>query len=144
MFSVHHKEYDHKIKETKGKHFIWDAIRKKWIQITPEEWVRQNFIQYLIIEKGYPKESIAVEKQIITHENKSRFDIVVYDNKMQPWMIVECKNQNIPLDDKVVQQILNYQSIVQCKYLIVTNGNAVAGWQISDGTKVITELPDYC
>jgi hypothetical protein len=144
MFQITYSHYDHKVKEEKGKHFIWDGIRKKWIQLTPEEWVRQNFIQYLIQDKNYPKAKIAVEKQIITHENKSRFDIVIYDEKMKPWMIVECKNQNISLDDKVIQQILNYQSIVQCKYLIVTNGNEVAGWKINECSEVITEMPKYC
>ncbi len=143
MFHINYSTYNPKIKKVKDKAFIWDDIRKKWIQLTPEEWVRQNFIQYLIQEKKYPKDRIAVEKQIITHENKSRFDIVVYDKNTKPWMIIECKNLLIELDNKVIQQILNYQSIIQCKYLIVTNGNDAFVWDTIKNKKVEKNIPEY-
>jgi type I site-specific restriction endonuclease len=143
MFSVAYSQYDFKIKEVAAQPYIFDSIRKKWIVLTPEEWVRQNFIQYLIVEKNYPKNNIAVEKKIKTFETNSRFDIVVYDDQQKPLLIVECKNQKIPLDKAVVQQVLNYQSIIQSKYLIVTNGDIVVGWLLGEAVQQLKEIPFF-
>lgn len=128
MFSITYQTYPHQIKNMKDKNYIFDVIRKKWLMLTPEEWVRQNFLHYLITDKDYPRQSIAVEKEIMTFENKKRFDIVVYDEGMQPFLIVECKSQKIALTELVVQQVLNYNSVLQTKYIIITNGNFVVVW----------------
>lgn len=119
-----HIEYPHhpfRIKEENNTHLIFDEIRKKWIVLTPEEWVRQNFIQYLLQVKKYPSSVIAVEKEIKLGELKKRCDIVVY-KEHQPWMIIECKEQTIPLNDAVIQQVLRYNISLKVEILVVTNG----------------------
>jgi hypothetical protein len=143
MFSIEYKDYGFKIKKINDTAFIFDSIRRKWVVLTPEEWVRQNFIRYLITDLGYPKTVLAVEKQITTFENKSRFDIVVYSTALQPFMIIECKQQKVELNDSVLKQVLNYQATVQCKYIMVTNGDWVAGWDLSDPVKPLEKIPFY-
>jgi hypothetical protein len=143
MFSITYSTYDFKIKEVAAQPYIFDIIRKKWLVLTPEEWVRQNFIQYLMVEKKYPKNNIAVEKRIKTFETNSRFDIVVYDDQQKPLLIIECKNRKIQLDDAVVQQVLNYQSIIQSKYLLVTNGDFVVGWLLGNIVQQLKEIPFF-
>ncbi len=143
MFTIAYSDYNFKIKEVATQPYIFDSIRKKWVVLTPEEWVRQNFIQYLIVEKKYPKNNIAVEKKVKTFETNSRFDLVVYDDEQKPLLIVECKSQKIQLDQAVVQQVLNYQSIIQSKYLMVTNGDLVVGWLLGEKVQQLKEIPLY-
>ena len=131
-----------KIKEEKGKEFIFDPLRKKWIVLTPEEWVRQNFVQYLLQVKNYPASLIAIEKEIKLGELKKRFDILVYDNNHQPWMMIECKAAAIKLDGKVLEQILRYNISVPVRYLVVTNGADCFGWIRLDGKlNLIPDIP---
>ena len=129
MVVINYPEPDFRIKKENGKEFIFDALRKKWIMLTPEEWVRQNFVQYLLQEKKYPASLIAMEKEIRLGELKKRFDILVYDNNHQPWMMIECKAATIKLDDAVLQQILRYNITIPVPYIIITNGNLTYGWQ---------------
>jgi hypothetical protein len=113
----------YKIKTENNNDFIYDTIRRGWFLLTPEEWVRQNIIQYLTTIKKYPPKLIAIEKEIKVGELKKRFDIVIYKDD-NPWMIVECKQMDIKLDEKTLQQILTYQSKVQAVFLAITNGNS--------------------
>ena len=87
---INYPEPAFRIKTGNGKDFIFDLLRKKWVVLTPEEWVRQNFIQYLLQVKNYSAALIAIEKEIKLGELKKRFDILVYDSKHQPWMMIEC------------------------------------------------------
>jgi len=123
VINIAYPKFDFKIKQRDNKEIIYDEIRHSWIVLTPEEWVRQNFIQYLIQTKKYPASLIAVEKEIAVGELRKRFDLVIYKNA-QPWMIVECKQMDIKLDEKTLQQILTYQSKVQAVFLAITNGNS--------------------
>lgn len=91
--------------------------------LTPEEWVRQNFLLYLTETLSYPASLIAVEKQLMLGDVKKRFDIVVYGKDMKPFMIVECKEMNVPLTESVLQQVLRYNINIQAEYLIITNGS---------------------
>lgn len=100
MIKIEYPPYQPKIKTENGKEFIFDEFRKRWILLTPEEWVRQNFLQYLTQTKKYPASLIAIEKEIKLGELKKRFDLVVYDRNSKPWMIVECKEMNVALDKK--------------------------------------------
>ena len=132
-----------KIKEEQWGTYIRDSIRRKWILLTPEEWVRQNFIAYMIQEKNYPAEVIAVEKTIRIGEMKKRFDIVVFKN-MQPWIIVECKEPDVPLTTEVFEQLSHYNMRLSGSYLIITNGNYTKGWQVNTGIfQEINHLPDW-
>lgn len=138
MIKIEYPAYEPKIKEAAGKELIFDETRKKWVSLTPEEWVRQNFLQYLIQVKKYPASLIAVEKEIAVTDTKKRFDIVVYDKNHQPFMIIECKEMNVALDEKTLQQALRYNINLQVKYIIITNGSYCFGFSTEGGR--ITEL----
>ena len=133
MFAIHYPEPAFRIKKEKEKDYIFDTLRKKWLLLTPEEWVRQNFIQYLVQVKQYPSSLIAQEKQISVGELSKRFDILVYDQHHQPRLLVECKAPSVPLSDEVVHQMLRYHSRLQAVVLVVTNGEWTAAWQKEGG-----------
>jgi hypothetical protein len=144
MININYPEPGFRIKKESNKEFIFDTLRKKWLLLTPEEWVRQNFVQYLIIEKKYPATIIAMEKEIQLGELKKRFDVVVYDSNHQPWMMIECKAAEIKLDETVLQQILRYNISMPVPFIIITNGNLTYGWQKKDNDlHLIQELPDW-
>ena len=135
--------YQPQIKKEQGKEFIFDSNRRQWVRLTPEEWVRQNFMNYLILEKKYPSSLIAIEKEIKVGEMRKRFDIVVYKDS-KPWLIVECKEMNTALNEKVVQQIITYNISLQVPYLIITNGKETLGLIVNDeGFASIQSLPIY-
>jgi hypothetical protein len=110
------------IKATNGKEYIFCIIRKRWFIITPEEWVRQNFLLFLIHELLYPASLIAVEKQLQLAEVKKRFDIIIYKDAI-PYIIIECKEMNVPLSESTLHQVLNYNTSIQASIMIITNGN---------------------
>lgn len=133
-----------RIKKEEGRDYIFDSLRKKWIILTPEEWVRQNFVQYLLQVKDYPATLIAVEKEIKLGELKKRFDVLVYDCEHQPWMMIECKAAEIKLDEKVLEQVLRYNISMPVHYLIVTNGEGCFGWVRQNGhLDLIHEIPSH-
>ena len=144
MLSIAYPEPGFQIKKEANKPFIFDSLRKRWLLLTPEEWVRQNFVQYLIQVKKYPAALIAMEKIIKLGELKKRFDILVYDKTHKPWMMIECKSPAIKLDDAVLQQLLRYHISVPTGYLIITNGEISYGWQKElQDLKLIQELPEW-
>jgi hypothetical protein len=129
MIKIYYPQYTFKIKEeTTGKEFIFDELRKLWVRLTPEEWVRQNFVQYLIQVKKYPSSYIALERRIKLGELNKRFDLLVFNSAAKPWMMIECKATNIALDKTVIWQILHYNIAVPVKYLIITNGEHCFGY----------------
>jgi hypothetical protein len=133
MVKIDYPNYTPSIKTDNNKEYIFDAIRKQWILLTPEEWVRQNFLQYLIQVKKYPSSLIAVEKEIIVNGLKKRFDIVVYDTNIQPWMLIECKEMEVPLNEKVINQALQYNSVLQAVYAVITNGTTCYVFKLEKG-----------
>ena len=142
MVTINYPEPDFRIKKEAGKEFIFDALRKKWLLLTPEEWVRQNFVQYLIRVKNYPATLIALEKEIQLGELKKRFDVLIYDTAHQPWMMIECKAAEVKLDDAVLQQALRYNISVPVLFIIITNGNLTYGWQRNNNElNLIEEIP---
>ncbi|MPQ45912.1 restriction endonuclease subunit R [Marinifilum sp. N1E240] len=114
--------YSFKIKSELQRKLIFDSIRKKYIVLTPEEWVRQNFIRYLIEEKGYPASLIAVEKKVDVNLLPQRSDIVLYNSKANPVMIVECKSVKIKITQDVFNQVARYNMKLRVPFLVVTNG----------------------
>ena len=144
MVVINYPEPDFRIKKEDGKEFIFDALRKKWLLLTPEEWVRQNFVQYLIKAKNYPSSLIALEKEIQLGELKKRFDILVYDHDHQPWMMIECKAAEVKLDDAVLQQVLRYNISVPVQFIVITNGSFTHACQKqSNGLQTIHEIPAW-
>lgn len=122
---------------------IWDKIRKRFVTLSLEEWVRQNFIAYLTKTKSYPAPLMAIEKEIRLGELKKRCDIVVYKDS-RPWMIIECKEPQVRLDEKVLRQILGYNMTLQVPYLVLTNGETTHGLRRTGGTpEFLTQIPDY-
>jgi len=143
MLSIHFPEPGFKIKTVEGKEQIFDPIRKRWVRLTNEEWVRQNFINYLIRIKNYPASLISIEKEIVLNEVRKRYDIAVYKNE-KPWLLVECKEMNVPLTENVLHQLLRYNAHVLAAYLVVTNGKQSFGWNIRDRNFVeIDVLPEW-
>lgn len=142
MIDVQFPTPDFKIKKEGEKRYIFDAIRKMWLLLTEEEWVRQNFVAYLIKTMNYPSSIIALEKEIILHDLKKRFDILVYDREHKPWMMVECKAPSVALSEDVLQQVLRYNISVPVKFIVITNGENTMGWEKSnDGLKLMTAMP---
>jgi len=142
MIKINYPSYQPKIKKEKGKEFIFDEVRKRWIMLTPEEWVRQNFLQYLIHVKKYPASLIAIEREIKLADLKKRFDIVVYDKSSQPWMIIECKEMNVDLSKQVLDQVLRYNITMQVPFLVITNGIYCMAFQcVNNQLKELAELP---
>jgi hypothetical protein len=125
MIKIYYPTHSFKIREPeRKKEEIWDELRKLWVRLTPEEWVRQNFVQYLIQVKNYPASYIAVERRMKLGELNKRFDLLVFDKTALPWMLVECKGTDIKLDSRVVWQALRYNMAIPVKYLVLTNGEA--------------------
>jgi hypothetical protein len=143
MIKIEFPTHSYKIKSETGKDVIFDECRKQWMQLTPEEWVRQNFLQYLIQTKRYPSSLIAVEREILLGDLRKRCDIVVFKNA-KPWMIIECKEMNAVLNEAVIKQILTYNISLQVSYLVITNGTSTFGLRL-EGEQFtwIDELPPF-
>lgn len=129
-----------KVKNNHGQTKIFDPIRKKWFVLTPEEWVRQHVLNYLIEVKKYPASLISVEKEISLNGLKKRYDIVIYKKDLNPFLIVECKAPFVNLDITTIEQAQRYNLIVKGNYLMITNGISDL---ILDTENKNTNLPDY-
>lgn len=115
-------KYNFKLKNSENKVLIFDNLRKKYFVLTPEEWVRQHYVQYLIQEKQYPVSLIALEKQLVINNRRKRTDILIFDNLGNPDIIVECKAPSIKITQDTFDQIARYNLKLKANYLIVTNG----------------------
>ena len=143
MIVLPYPSYPFKIKAINGKDQIFDPFRKIWVIITPEEWVRQNLLQYLVQTLHYPSSLIAVEKEIKLGELSKRFDIVVYKNE-SPWMIIECKEAKVSINEKTMGQILQYQQVLTAQYLFMSNGHETMGAKIASGKlQAMQNFPEY-
>ena len=114
--------YEHRVKKEGGKNMILDLIRRKYVALTPEEWVRQHFVHYLINEFKYPKSLFRVESGLKYNNMHKRSDIVIHDRQGKAWMLIECKSPDIKLTQKAFNQIAVYNMTIGAKYLAVTNG----------------------
>jgi len=133
-----------KWKESNGQRLVFDPIRKKWLVLTPEEWVRQHVLQYLLVVKGYPQAYIAVEKNMQLGELKKRFDLLVYNQEHKPWLMVECKAMDIQLSEAVLHQILRYNLAIPVSYLVITNGAEAMIYHRAEGRlSVLADFPEY-
>ncbi|MBB4037765.1 hypothetical protein GGR21_003686 [Dysgonomonas hofstadii] len=110
------------VKKMNGKLTVFDPLRRKFVALTPEEWVRQHFVNYLLTEKHYPQSLIANEIQINLNNLKRRCDSVVYDRSLTPMVIVEYKAPDVTITQDVFDQIVRYNIVLKVKYLIVSNG----------------------
>ena len=139
-------DYKFRTKSEEGKTWIFDAIRKKFVVLTPEEWVRQNFIAYLNEEKKYPVSLMAVEKQIMVSGKQRRFDLVVYNRNGQPNLIVEFKAPSVKITQEAFDQVVRYNMVLKVKNVIVSNGLQHFACEIdykNNSYRYLQEIPGF-
>jgi hypothetical protein len=122
MQPLNFSTYNFRFKNSENKVAIFDEIRKKFIILTPEEWVRQHVVQFLLQEKNYPKSYINVEKLIKISDLNKRYDIVVYQPNGELFLLIECKAPDVKISQQTFDQIARYNLVLKAKYLMVTNG----------------------
>lgn len=115
-------QYSFRIKDKLDKKLIFDGFRKRWVALTPEEWVRQNFVRYLTEEKHYPASLVAIERSLRMNQRDFRTDIVLFSKSGNPLIVVECKAPEVKISQQVFDQIARYNLDLRVSYLIVTNG----------------------
>lgn len=144
MLQVAFDTYDFRYRKSEAKEQLFDELRKKWVRLTPEEWVRQNWVHYLIATCNYPSALIGIEKTIIVGGLEKRFDLLVYNKEHLPWILIECKSPYVILDTKVIDQLLHYHQRLPAQFLMITNGNYSYLWKKEDGHLVEQKnLPDW-
>ena len=131
-------------RETAGSGMqVWDSIRKQWLTLTPEEHVRQSLIAFLTEGCGVPRGLVSLEKGLQYDRRKKRYDLLVYDRGGKPFILCECKEPRVPIDDAVVQQISLYNSKIEARILILTNGHQLLAFgRMADGKWLALALPD--
>lgn len=122
MYRLNLPPYAIKLREQGGKRQIFDVLRRKYVALTPEEWVRQHFVHYLIGSLGYPRGLLSNEMELHIGEKKLRCDTLLYNKELQPRMIVEYKSPEVAISQRVFQQITVYNMLLHVDYLVVSNG----------------------
>ena len=145
MLSLDFSGIQLKLTQKEGKTCVFDPVRKKWIILTPEEHVRQYLVAYLTGIMQYPAALMAVEKTLKVGSMSKRFDIVIYNRDHKPWMLVECKGPEIPVNEKTLHQLLNYQRTLQCNYWLLSNGHQTFCADACDTTDIkwMAALPSF-
>jgi len=139
-------QYSFRIQEKAGKKLIFDGFRRRWVALTPEEWVRQNFARYLTEEKHYPASLVAIERSLRMNQRDFRTDIVLFSKSGNPLVVVECKAPEVKISQQVFDQIARYNLDLRVSYLIVTNGLTHYCCRFDQSELSYTflpEIPDY-
>lgn len=134
-----------KLRRTERGTELFDALRKKWLKLTPEEWVRQKLLQWFIQHHYVPSSFIALERRVQVGSLSRRFDVVIYNRNMQPWLLLECKAESVQLSEQVITQSLSYVSSIQSELFMISNGLHHYAWQRrDDGTALMLDhLPAF-
>ena len=146
MYELNLPKYGIKIANENGHLTIFDVLRRKYVALTPEEWVRQHFVHYLIGHKGYPQTLMANEIQLAIGNKKLRCDSVLYDRSLKPRMIIEYKAPTVNITQKVFDQITVYNMLLHVDYLVVSNGIKPYCCQMDYDTQkylFLEDIPDY-
>ena len=146
MVKLNLPAYDVGLKNEQGKIFIFDLLRKRYVVLTPEEWVRQHFIHYLINHLKYPKALIKVEGGLVFNTLQKRSDIVVFNREGNPWMMIECKAPELKLSKRTIRQASIYNHSLKAKYIVITNGLSHICCEINwdnSATVVLDSMPQY-
>jgi hypothetical protein len=146
MVPLNLPSFEYRIKNRDGKVFIFDEVRKKFVVLTPEEWVRQHFIHYMINHLRYPRALIKVETGLQFNRLRKRSDIVLHNRIGSPWMIVECKSPDHKIGPKAVRQVSAYNTSIKAKYIVLTNGLTTICVLVdlsNKSTEVIRQLPEF-
>ena len=146
MEQLNFKHYPITLKNRENKRYIFDVVRKKDILLTPEEWVRQHCLHYLLSEKNYPIGLINVEKKLKVYGRDKRYDIIIYTPQGEVTLLVECKAPHVPIDQAVFDQIARYNLSANSQFLMVTNGLTHVFCQMDYAAKTyhyLADLPAY-
>ena len=146
MQNLNFPTYSFRFKNTENKVSIFDEIRKKFILLTPEEWVRQHVIHFLLLDKNYPKSYINVEKLIKINDLSKRYDVVVFQPNGEIFLLIECKAPEVAISQQTFDQIARYNLVLKAKYLMVTNGLNHYFCQMdfeNEKYVFLKELPEY-
>jgi type I site-specific restriction endonuclease len=146
MLSLNLPPYEIKITEREGKRQIFDPLRKSYVALTPEEWVRQHFVNYLLQYKGYPASLTANEVGITLNGMSRRCDTVIYDKSLKPRAIVEYKAPSVKITKEVFAQISRYNLVLRVDYLIISNGLQHYCCKMNYSNNSFTfmqDIPDY-
>ncbi len=135
-------QYSFQVKSSDGKEQIFDLLRKKYVRLTPEEWVRQNFIRYLVEEKGYPSALMVVEAGVNINNNPLRADLIVYGRSGLPLVAAEFKAPSVKITQQTFDQIVRYNMQLKVRFLMVSNGLLHYCCQIDYATNSYSFLPD--
>ena len=133
------------IREGRGGFSVYDECRMLWVAFTPEEWVRQHVLHYLLYQKSYPRLLIHVEERVMVNGQPQRADIVVYGRDTKPFLLIECKAAHIAVGEDTIWQVATYNSVLKAAYFAVTNGMGIGVFQTTD-TGVSywgTDFPKY-
>lgn len=142
--------YTFRWKESDGQRLIYDVIRRRYVRITPEEWVRQHLIHFMMDQCKYPKSRISVEKKVVLQGMTRRTDAIVYDQAVQPWLILECKAPEVALRQHALDQIAAYHAVLRAPYLAICNGKELwiarvhvetGRWEALSEWPIWTEIP---
>ncbi len=134
--------FSHKIKESDGKKYIFDPVRKKYVFLSPEEWVRQHLMHYLMMHIQIPKSLIRVENALTFNKLQKRSDLQVYNREGKIFILAECKSPDIALNDKTVKQICTYNETIKAPYLLITNGIDLFCWSAQkDKIEFLDKVP---
>ena len=146
MLALNLPAFEVKMKDEGAKKLIFDVIRRKYVALTPEEWVRQHFVHYLIEQLGYPQELLANEVEVSLNGTSKRCDTVLYNRDLQARMIVEYKAADVNISQKVFNQIMRYNMVLRVQYLIVSNGLEHYCCKLdysNNSYEFLSEIPSY-
>lgn len=111
-----------RIKTEEDQEWVWDPLRKKWLVFTPEEEVRQQLVEHLLIDRKIKPALIGIEKEIAYNQLRKRLDVVIYDSEANPWLLCECKAPSVKLSQETLHQIARYNAVLRAPHLLLTNG----------------------
>ena len=146
MLQLNLPQYSFRIKKQNEKLVIFDSQRKRYVALTPEEWVRQNFIRFLIEEKGYPAAYLAIEKQLNINGMKKRCDAILYNEHAQPFLIIELKAPNVAISQTTFDQVAVYNAKLKVDFFIISNGIEHFCCKVNPETaryEFFAEIPDF-
>ncbi|MBN7815624.1 type I restriction enzyme HsdR N-terminal domain-containing protein [Algoriphagus pacificus] len=135
--------FEPKLQEIDGKLGIFDSLRKKYLILTPEEWVRQHWINYLIHHLSFPKGLVALEKGLTYNQLQKRTDLVVWNNEGNPYLLIECKAPQIKLSQKTMEQACLYHQEIKSKFLIISNGQQHVSLEWNADEKKFIQLKHF-
>ena len=146
MEKLNFPNYKVLIKNKENKSYIFDRVRKKWLLCTPEEWVRIHCLYYFIETKDYPESLIRIERELKVYNTLKRFDLLIADSSMKPFILVECKSPYVKISQNTFDQILRYNLELKCPYLMISNGLNHYFCKMNfeeNQISLVKELPDY-